>query len=165
MDYENEQWIDLPRGAAQTSSRIYAFSSCGRIRYGNGTVKDSPMRQTIQINGKIFRLYHLIADNFLITVRRPEQVQIDHMTSTPKDYAVNDVRNLRYCTQKENVNFPECRERMSSSQWLKGKGYLCTGDKSNQWKGDLATEETKRLRKYRRKKRGLPTDGNPDLVR
>jgi hypothetical protein len=70
-------------------------------------------------------------------VKLPDQNQIDHITHNPTEYNVNDVRNLRWCTQAENLNFDEARKNMSQSKsGNKHPLYGRTFDKSPTWKGD-----------------------------
>ena len=161
-----EQWVEIPRKCTNRTV-IKAVSSLGRIKYQDDTVVDSELRQYVNVAGKPYRIYRVVADHFLITVRRPDQTQVDHITHNPTDYAVNDVRNLRYCTQSENTRFPEARENKSRNNWLRGKGYLVFGEKSQRWKGVLATEETKKHREITRRyraKRKLLTNSKPDSV-
>ena len=83
--------------------------------------------------------YRIIAENFLITVKRPDQNQIDHITHNPTEYNVNDVRNLRWCTQAENLNFDEARKNMSQSKSGNNNPlYGMTGENAQNWKGDDA---------------------------
>lgn len=109
----NELWINIDHKT--TKGRvIVAVSNKGRIKLSNGTIEYS--KYLTRVNGE--RIYRFIAKNFLITVRRPEQIYIDHISHNPICMNINDVSNLRWCTIKENNNFDEARRKMSES--LKG---------------------------------------------
>lgn len=119
-------WIEIKhKGKQLKPNAIIAVSDDGYMKLNNGEIKVIPYRQYIRTaNGKI-RAYKLIADNFLITVHRPDQTIIDHMTHNPQCMNINDVRNLRYCTNVENLRFPEHCENLSKakkgkSTWNKG---------------------------------------------
>jgi hypothetical protein len=102
----------------------------------------------VRYYGKKEHCSHIIAENFLISVRRPDQICIDHITHNPSEYHVNDIRNLRWCTKEENHGFEEARDNISKGMKglrigdknpLYGKGYLRTGEKNPNWKGDNAS--------------------------
>lgn len=115
-----ELWINIDHKT--TKGRvIVAVSNKGRIKLSNGTIEES--KYLTRINGE--RIYRFIAKNFLTTVRRPEQIYIDHISHNPVSININDVRNLRWCTIKENNNFAEARNKNSESHkgkptWNKG---------------------------------------------
>lgn len=126
------RWIETNNKANYNEQTIIAISETGLLKLANGEVRESRYRDNVHINGKTYRIYKLIADNFLITVHRPEQTVIDHITHNPQDMNINDVRNLRYCTNKENHNFDEAKLNMSKAQKgkvssKKGKGYSTFG--------------------------------------
>lgn len=110
----DESWVTLPQKNNHMNN-IEAISSKGRCRRLNGEIFIPKLKRTVTWNGKLTPISHVIADCFLITVRRPEQTLVDHITHNPDGYEVHDVRNLRYCTSKENANFQERRENMSKS--------------------------------------------------
>lgn len=116
-----EEWITLNSNKHSNRYKIIAISNLGRIKRLNGKVEESKYRT--RICGK--RIYRIIADNFLITCKSKEQIYVDHITHEPLDMNINDVRNLRWCTQKENTNFEEARINNSNSKkgkptWNKG---------------------------------------------
>ena len=112
-----EMWINIRHKYKFTKGRcIIAISNKGRIKMSNGTIEESKYRT--RLSGGI-RLSHIIAENFLITVRRKEQIYIDHISHNPVGMNINDVRNLRWCTIKENNSFEEARKNKSESR--KGK--------------------------------------------
>ena len=106
------QWVEIPHGKKCNELTFIAVSDTGMLRRKNGEIVPSTYRHIISGNRRIYRI---IADNFLVTVRRPDQVCIDHITHNPVGMNINDVRNLRYCTQKENRSYPEAIENNSRS--------------------------------------------------
>lgn len=111
-----ERWIKLDRsGCRKRNSTIIELSDHGRYRRRDGSIGVLNLRHQIVLKGKTVLVSHIIADNFLITVKRTDQVDIDHITHTPNGMNVQDVRNLRYCTHKENMNFEEGKEKRSKS--------------------------------------------------
>lgn len=137
MTQIDEQWIEVEKNNPRPNT-IVAISNTGKYRRNNGEVGVLSLRQRGTCKGDrktAKRCYHLIAEHFLITVRRPDQNQIDHITHHPYGYEVNDVRNLRWCNHKENHNFEEFREKNSNA--LKGRFVgRYSGSKHPQWKGD-----------------------------
>lgn len=136
----DEQWVDIPRVQNQKNA-IIAISNTGKYRKLDGTIGVLKIRKRVMYCSKYQPCSRIIAESFLITVRRPDQTYIDHITDTPKDYNVNDVRNLRWCTNKENCNFEEARANNSKAHLgekapMYGKGYLMKGEKNPCWKGD-----------------------------
>lgn len=106
-------------------------------------------------SGEREKVSHLIAEHFLITVRRPDQIWVDHITHYPEGININDVRNLRWCNHAENntfeealrnrkkgVNTPECKSKMRAAKigyipWNKGKKCTQTsGEKNPRWNPD-----------------------------
>ena len=86
----------------------------GRLKRSDGIIYNSKLRQTIKFNGKITRIYRVIAENFL---PNPENKPcVDHKTHAPRNMNINDVRNLRWCTYKENSNFAECKEKQRKAK-------------------------------------------------
>jgi len=146
MTQIDEQWLDIPKARRTRGKQsLVSISNTGKYRRADGTVGILELRHSVRSYGTLKRCSRIIAEHFLITVRRPDQVFVDHITHTPTNYAVNDIRNLRWCTKKENSNFEEARENISNS--LKGlltgkknprygKGYLFEGEKNSNWKGD-----------------------------
>ena len=108
------KWHYIDRNG-KLSHGIIAVSNTGEAMFYNGVIKPTRYRQITHINGKNVYLHTIIAAAFLVTVKKPEQSNIDHITHNPAGMNVNDVRNLRYCTQKENLNFEECKFNMSNA--------------------------------------------------
>lgn len=106
------QWVEIPHVRKTKGSTFIAVSDTGMLLRKNGEIVPSTYRQCVSENRRIYRI---IANNFLITVRRPDQVQIDHITHNPVGMNINDVRNLRWCSEKENHGFVEARENNSKS--------------------------------------------------
>lgn len=103
------KWLQTDISKAKTPWVIIAISNTGLVKYKNGYIKDSNIDTRVTINGKYKRIYYHIADNFLQTVHRPDQIMIDHITHNPNGININDVRNLRWCTKLENERFEEAR--------------------------------------------------------
>lgn len=137
-----ELWIEISRPSSSRLCSVVAFSNRGRIRRKDGTVEDTSLRQKIVPDRRKVFVYRLVADYFLVTVKRPDQQHIDHITHNPTEYAVNDVRNLRWCTNKENGLFAEARENKSKKcghpmpKWSAEKRAKYSGANSCHWKGD-----------------------------
>lgn len=146
MTQIDEKWLEIPKARRTRGKKsLVSISNTGRYKRADGTLGILELRHSVRSYGVLKRCSRIIAENFLITVRRPDQVFVDHITHNPTEYNVNDVRNLRWCTKKENSNFEEARENISKS--LKGlfegeknprygKGYQFEGDKNPNWKGD-----------------------------
>lgn len=95
---------------------IIAVSNRGRIKRANGDIEESFLRQKIRINGKETLIYRFIAEHFIQQTDEDKALKrdcIDHITHNPIGMNVNDVRNLRWCTHKENNNFHEAKENHS----------------------------------------------------
>ena len=113
-----EEWISIPdpilkpRGSLKPY-QVVAVSNMGMWKKRDGRIENIALRTgRVLIDGKRVRAYIVIAEHFLITVRRPDQICIDHITHEPEGMNVNDVRNLRWCTHKENNNFAELRKHI-----------------------------------------------------
>lgn len=105
---------------------IIAVSETGMCLLKNGTIRESRYRDCVRVNGDKIRIYRLIAAAFLQTVKRGDQTDIDHITHNPKNFNINDVRNLRWCSKVENCQFDEHRINLSNAKkgkptWNKGK--------------------------------------------
>lgn len=145
MTQIDEQWVDIPKARKTRGKKsLVSISNTGKYRRADGTVGILELRHSVRSYGTLKRCSRIIAENFLITARRPDQVFVDHITHTPTEYMVNDVRNLRWCTKKENSNFEEARENISNSlkglfegekNPMYGKWYLREGEKNPHWKG------------------------------
>ena len=160
----DEQWLDLQR-ERNYKNCIVAISNTGKYRRANGTIGILDLRHIVRYCGYKEYCYRIIAEHFLITVKRFDQIFIDHITHHPSEYNVNDVRNLRWCTKSENNSFEEARSNKSGDKCSRyyGKGYLEEGEKnpmygknkelSPVWKGDRAKVGAKyrrALREYRK---------------
>ena len=106
----NEIWI--PTGNINNYPKtIIAVSSFGRIKCKDGSIRYSKYGDKVTIKGKQFRIYRFLADNFLIKTDediRLNRNQVDHITHNPSAN-INNINNLRWCTQKENMGFDEAR--------------------------------------------------------
>lgn len=109
---------------------VVAFSNCGRIMRANGSCEEAKELSIVKYCGKNMLIHRAIATAF---IRKTEEDilkcrdTIDHKTHSPKDYFVNDVRNLRWCTIAENNGFEEIRHKQSLAR--KGKPSNAKGRK------------------------------------
>lgn len=105
-----EIWINI---RPQHSSRfaITDVSNLGRVRFSNGMVKIAPMYGKVMVDGVSSEISHIIAESF---VKRDNETQtlVDHRSHNPVGMNINDFRNLRWCTHKENSNFEEAKANM-----------------------------------------------------
>ena len=142
----DEQWYDIQRININKQS-IAALSNTGKYIRVDGSKGILDLRHKVQYKGTKQLAYRIIAERFLITVKRPDQNQIDHITHNPTEYNVNDIRNLRWCNQTENTNFDEAKENEKLSKTgdknpMYGKSgenspmYGKTDENSPRWKGD-----------------------------
>lgn len=120
----NEIWIETNNNS-KNGDTIIKVSNKGRIWRKKGIIEESTYPQSLRINGKKTLIHRFIAEHFI--PQTDEDIAlgrdcIDHITHYPTDMNVNDVRNLRWATQKENMNFPEARENMIDSEF--GRKYL-----------------------------------------
>lgn len=141
----DEQWVKIPKIRVEKKS-IIAISNTGKYRRVDGTEGSLGLRQKFFYNGELELCYRIIAEHFLITVKRQDQDQIDHITHNPSEYEVNDVRNLRWCTKAENNGFEEAIFNKS-------------GSKASSWKGNKANPKAKYVRALK-EYRSNPTQEN-----
>lgn len=106
-----EQWKNTNNTCPQMKT-IIAVSNYGRLKLRSGEIKDSYYRQVMRYEGKSTKVHIVIAKLFI--PKTDEDIRlgrncIDHKTHNPIGININDIRNLRWCTYKENSNFPEAR--------------------------------------------------------
>ena len=105
-----EEWIEIKHKMKKPNT-IVAVSNTGYIKRENGEIDVADIRgSSMRFNGKLCRLHQVIATLFIPKTEEDIRLGrniIDHITHNPEGINVNDVRNLRWCTQKENANFPE----------------------------------------------------------
>lgn len=107
----DEQWLEVHKiRNTRRNLSLVSISNTGKYRRADGTIGCLELRSRTSHNSNSEYCYKIIAEHFLITVKRPDQKFIDHITHNPTEYNVNDVRNLRWCTQKENLNFDEAKK-------------------------------------------------------
>lgn len=147
-----EIWINIPiKDMNRSNIAIIAISNLGNMKRRNGIIEPISLRQTI---GRIFA-YRILLEHF--KPKTDEDIalgrnQVDHITHNPSDMNVNDIRNLRWCTAKENHNFEEFRK--NASHCFKGRKHSeearrkmserAKGRKSPR-KGCKLSEETRKL--------------------
>lgn len=109
-----EKWFIIREDSR--ANMIEAISDRGNLRYGDGSVRPAKIYAHIKLGDKRVPISHLIAEHFIgkseddIFLGRDI---VDHITHHPDGMNVNDVRNIRWCTHKENSNFPEAKTNMS----------------------------------------------------
>ena len=144
----DEIWIET-NNISNNGNTIIAVSNRGRIKRKNGNPpEESTLRQQVFINGKITLIHRFIAEHFIPKTDEDIELgrnQIDHRTHEPTDMNVNDTRNLRWCTNKENTNFEECRENKSKALLNKPKSEF--GRKYIEHYGYSFTENIQQYRK------------------
>lgn len=106
----NELWETIEHEKIK-SNTIIAVSNFGRIKRANGIIEVSKLRDSvIRYKGHIRRIHRIIAELFLSKTEEDIKLHrnvIDHISHNPSNMNINDVKNLRWCTQKENMNFEE----------------------------------------------------------
>ena len=144
MDKTKEEWIEIEHKFDLPNS-IVGISTRGRIKRLNGTISWSTIRQEVRVDGRPTLIYHLLADRFIPKTKEDIDLCrncIDHITHNPQEMNVNDIRNLRWCTFKENLNFDEARANNSASK----KG-LHLREKSCRW-GEITSEFSKKFAEH-----------------
>ena len=114
-----EIWISTFSTNKKDPKTIIAISNKGRIIRKNGTVENTFYMQQFNYNGKKVLIHRFIADNFIHKTEDDIMKQrncIDHITHHPENMNINDIRNMRWCTHKENCNFQERIEQLSKSK-------------------------------------------------
>ncbi len=124
---QREIWISTGN-KSNYSSTIIAVSNCGRIMRKNGKIEIASYRQRVHVRGIQMRVYHFLANNFIVKTEDDilhQRTVIDHITHTPDNMYINDVRNLRWCTHQENCNFQEAKLNKSNAKIgnTNAKGY------------------------------------------
>lgn len=110
-----EIWIETHNKICGRHTSL-RFSNLGRVELANGDIIAPDNYYRMHCDGIVTRLHQLIAKYFI--EKTEEDIAknrnfVDHKTHNPVDIAFNDVRNLRWCTAKENINFEEVKHKMS----------------------------------------------------
>ena len=109
----SEEWVVLRYSLHP--KHIVAVSNRGNVKYGNGEVEPAKIYSVAMLDGKRVPISHITAEHFMgkseDDIRLGRDI-VDHITHHPVGMNVNDVRNLRWCTHKENSNFPEAKTNM-----------------------------------------------------
>ncbi len=153
------EWFYVDEHKRKARKDIRAISPEGYYLRNDGSIDPITYKGKVTINGDRDLCYRHIAKIFLITVRRPDQNCIDHITHHPKDMLINNVLNLRWCTNAENSGFPEARDNRRISMKGKHKGkenpmYGRRGENCPGWKGGISLNHQKRVRLMRLKESG-----------
>ena len=112
-----EIWVETGNTSRKNNTKV-AISNKGRILTKDGKVHESKYREGIRLKGKLYKVHQFIAQNFI--PKTEEDIRLnrncrDHITHNPVGININDVRNMRWCTQKENNGFEESRRHRSES--------------------------------------------------
>ena len=113
-----EIWVETGN-VNNNNKTIVAISNTGRVRTKDGEIRVSKIREGMLYKGKCSRIHRVIAQNFIPKTEediRLNRDTVDHITHNPIGMNINDVRNLRWCTRKENNGFPEARENQRKAQ-------------------------------------------------
>ena len=123
INEQKEIWISTGNKSERCTA-IIAVSNCGRMMRKNGKIEIASYRQFVFVGEKRLQMYiyRFLAATFITKTEDDilkQRTFIDHITHTPTNMHNNDVRNLRWCTQKENCNFKEAK--LNKSKIRKGK--------------------------------------------
>ena len=116
-----EEWKNT-NNTSYRGDTIVEVSNYGRLKLISGEIRDSYYRQVMRYEGKSTKVHIVIAKLFI--PKTDEDIRlgrncIDHKTHNPIGININDVRNLRWCTYKENNNFPEALENKRDGSYAK----------------------------------------------
>lgn len=112
-----EIWVET--GNNKQYNSIVAISNTGLLKTKSGEIRESKIREDIIYKGKHSRIHRVIAQHFIPKTEEDIRLNrniVDHITHNPVGMNINDVRNLRWCTRKENNGFPEARENQRKAQ-------------------------------------------------
>lgn len=117
---QKEIWIRTSTSKNSNPMRIIAVSNCGRIMRHNGTIEFCNYRkQRITTDdGQVVLSQFLLS--FFKGIDNNRSIA-DHISHNPKDMCVNDIRNLRWATNKENANFEEAHENQRNAALNRSK--------------------------------------------
>lgn len=113
-----EIWVETGN-VNNNNKTIVAVSNMGRVKTKDGEIRVSKIREGMLYKGKYSRIHRVIAQHFIPKTEddiRLNRDTVDHITHNPIGMNINDVRNLRWCTRKENNGFPEARENQRKAQ-------------------------------------------------
>lgn len=128
-------WIELNNRNSHDND-IVAVSDTGMIKRKSGIIEESTLRQLITVNGNQIKLSRFLAESLIPKTEDDiihERNFVDHITHQPIDMNVNDIRNLRWCNNEENINFEEAKlnhkiamQRIVETGSKRGIGHPCS---------------------------------------
>ena len=132
-----EEWIELERSLhSHSHNTVIAISNTGLLKRLDGTIEIIPLRMMIHKNPGIY-LSRIIAEKFLPKTEEDIALDrniVDHISHNPIGMNINDVRNLRWYTQKENVNFKESKHNRANRQLSEESRYnMYNANKGKHW--------------------------------
>jgi hypothetical protein len=145
-------WINLDNNAHRGDT-VIAVSNTGLMKCKNGEIKEIPLRRAVYVRGKLILIYRILAEAF---IPNPDNKPfVDHITHdrTKIDYPLNDIRNLRWCTCKENNNFNEGIEnkrkaKLGTHHTLEHNKHISESMKGNPklavWKNKKRSDKTRK---------------------
>lgn len=157
-------WIEL-NNRNNHDNDIIAVSDTGMIKRKSGMIEESTLRQLITVNGSQTKLSRFLAESLIPKTEDDiihERNFVDHITHQPVGMNVNDIRNLRWCNNEENINFEEARlnhkkamQRIVETGSRRGIGHPCSEETrrklSELSKGKRPSEETRKKMSEQRK--------------
>ena len=149
-----EEWKNT-NNTSRRGDTIVEVSNYGRLKLKSGEIKDSYYRQVMRYEGKSTKVHIVIAKLFIPKTEEDIRLGrncIDHKTHNPIGININDVRNLRWCTYKENNNFEEAHQNHLKAQ----------RNRSPEWRVNMSKGMKGRI-PWNKGKKGLQTPWNKGM--
>ena len=116
-----EIWKETGNKSSKPNTKV-EISNMGRYRTRDGRILESHYRQVMRFEGRQTKVHIVIAKLFIPKTEEDIRLNrncIDHITHNPVNIGINDVRNLRWCTPKENNNFEEALNNKRDGSYSK----------------------------------------------
>ena len=113
-----ENWIKL-NNKAKKPNAIIAVSNYGNVKQLNGVIRAAERYEYCSHNQKHYKVSHIVMETW--SPKTAEDIalgrnEVDHISYTPDNINQNDLRNLRWCTHKENTTFKEHIENLTKAR-------------------------------------------------